>query len=241
MAFVADESAAPRRQSQVLAEILTGSLAPAMRAEGLRKVNRRLWFTTATGGWVLLGVDSDRRSTSNSPLRFDQEARLRPPAGWSLTADADADADVDEITRELLDYAQAAVSWGRDVCSDPRAAAELLLAEQNVWGEIHAISVLRHADRSHPLLPEIVQRLTDRWTLDPRPITLRPYLVTWRGAVGLPACDLPQMYTPLHQDWLIERYGSAQAAYLANGGHFYYPDGTESTTPPPGWLEAAPG
>ena len=43
------------------------------------------------------------------------------------------------------------------------------------------------------------------------------------------------------QPHAVERYGSAQAAFRAGfGTSFQYADGTESSEPPPGWLDQAP-
>lgn len=58
-----------------------------------------------------------------------------------------------------------------------------------MWDLVHAVAVLRHADR-HDEATAVVEELTRRWAGDPRPITLRPHLQAWRREHGLPDMTL---------------------------------------------------
>jgi hypothetical protein len=88
---------------------------------------------------------------------------------------------------------------------------------------------------------EAVQRLTEDWVPDPRPITLRAYVERWRADAGLPPVDLPTFWSPSMLPTWRDRFPTAQDAFRAGvGTKFLYADGTESADPPPGWLEAAP-
>ena len=161
---------------------------------------------------------------------------LRPPDGWRV----DGTSDNAAIASQVLRYADAALAWARSRADDVEAALDDLLDSTTPRDVSAAIALLRRTSPSDPRLPELVERRTLAFIADPRPIWLRPHLVTWRSDAGLPERDdLPTFYTSSMLPHVVAQYGSPQAAYLANGsrGVFYFADGRQTTTPPPGWLE----
>ena len=154
--------------------------------------NTVVWPAGTWEVWcAVTGQDpTGRPSVTPSSALFALPHVIDPSVGteqfeWNL----DADTDLDQLGEQLADFAAAATTWGTRLL-DPTAAVERLTARGRVWDLIDAVAVLRRADRLHEATP-VVEELTRRWSADPRPITLRPHLLTWRREHGLPEVTLP--------------------------------------------------
>jgi hypothetical protein len=200
------------------------------------------------GTWELereiLGADPAEQPyvAANSPLVLDQRLPVpgAPPGdAWVLTADVDPAVLAGDVTA----WCDQALTTLRAVVDDTDATVHRLVDVEpaRVWEHVHAIGTMLATAPGHPRFAEVVERLTERWVADPRPITLRPYVERWRGEAGLPPVALPTFWTPSMLPHLRERFATPQEAYRAGiGRDFHFADGTSSTDPPPGWLEPTP-
>ncbi|RYU10290.1 hypothetical protein [Nocardioides iriomotensis] len=203
------------------------------------------------GTWELvgeiLGVDPARQPyvAANAPIALDLRipdagaGPARPEDAWLLTAGVDPAAVAVEVTA----WFDEALRRLRADVDDPDEAVRRLVDTDRarVWEHVHALATMQAAGPGHPRFVEVVERLTERWAADPRPITLRPFVERWRAEAGLPPVDLPTFWTPSMLPHTRERFATPQDAYRAGiGRDFHYADGTSSTEPPPGWLGAAP-
>lgn len=155
--------------------------------------------------------------------------------GWAISPHTDLDA----LAAHVLVVMRAQVAWARNFLGDLEAAIDEMLRPGSVPGLVDAVVTLRHERPEDPRLVDLLEDLTRVWTGDPRPITLRPHLALWRTEAGLPAVELPEFWSPslrpLHDK---DPFATPQERWRAGfGTTFYLPDGTETTTPPPGFLD----
>jgi hypothetical protein len=155
--------------------------------------------------------------------------------GWCI----DASTDLVGLAPEVLTVMLAQVDWGRDRLTNlDLAVSEMSREDGKTWGLVNSVVALTHSLPDDRRLPLLVERLTRIWAADPRPIVLRPHLERWREQAGLDKADLPTFWSPCVYGRQDDGFSTPQARFRAGIGiHFSYPDGSESTVPPPGWLE----
>jgi len=162
------------------------------------EVWRRLWGDEPAPP-PPLPFAGDNAPMSLTPADLDPDNyRSDPGRGdhwWELGARTDLDAFAAELAsfvgRVALPWAQAnqtvegAVQY---LTSSPPPAP---------WIEslAFACAILAHHNPADPRLADTVQRLTDLWVPDPRPLSVRPFIVEWRDVAGLPQVWLPTRFT----------------------------------------------
>jgi hypothetical protein len=135
---------------------------------------------------------------ANAPLELDSlfpAQAGRAANGWTIEAGVDLEALADAVVA----WVDGALERARAACDDVDAALAALVHPEHYrgWGPSFAIAMLLAVAPDHPRLPEIVDGKTQSWSADPRPISLRPILQSWRATVGLPAVDdLPETLAP---------------------------------------------
>ena len=187
-------------------------------------VNTVVW---PAGTWdvhcVTNGQDRAERpfAAGNAPVfaRPHEVAPDRAPDDdWWLLDDG---TDLVQWGAQLVDFvAGAAVPWGVRLL-DVTAAVERLTASGRTWNLVHALGALDRAGRSEEFAV-VAEALTRVWAADPRPITLRPHLIGWRDAAGLPNVALPEVWSPSMMPATVARFGSAEAARAAGVGVWMY-------------------
>jgi hypothetical protein len=128
-------------------------------------------------------------AAANAPLF--EVAHCLDPERWPADGRVvTADSDLDLFGDDLVEFAvRIALPWARAHLLPQQAAQALLERGGGIWQLIYAAALQRRAASAE--LPELLDRLTERWLSSPRPPSLGAVLAGWRRDAGLPGLPEP--------------------------------------------------